>query len=302
MADQQDRQDTRYYAAYGISAYGLWGLIPLYFKTVADVAPTEVLAHRAIWSFAVLVVAVGLLGRSVEVQRNLRSLRLMLMLGLSATTIAANWLMFIYSVASGQVLQSSLGYFISPLVCVGLGVVCLRERLSGWQTLAVGLAAVGLLVMACVVGQMPWIALTLAVTSASHVLIRRIVPVDGLVSLTVETIVMLPIALAYLGYRATTATLTGNTPAMVGQLMLAGPVTTIPFLFYGFAVKRLQLSTMGILEYLTPSLQLLLAVVAFNEPFSTVQLVSFACVWMAIAIYTADSYRIARRTQWISFE
>jgi chloramphenicol-sensitive protein RarD len=302
MADQQYRRSTGYDVACGISAYGLWGLIPLYFKTVADVAPAEVLAHRVIWSFVMLVVAVRWLGRWDEVRRELRTPKLVLMLALSATMIAANWLTFIYAITSGQVLQSSLGYFISPLVCVLLGVVFLRERLSERQTLAIGLATVGLLVLAGVAGQAPWIAMALALTSAFHVLIRKIVPVDGLVSLTVETTVMIPIALAYLGYLTATATLTGNTPASVGRLMLAGPVTTIPFLFYGFAVKRLRLSTMGILEYLTPSLQLLLAVVAFKESFATAQLVSFACVWTAIAIYTADSYRAARRAQLPSVE
>jgi chloramphenicol-sensitive protein RarD len=247
----------------------------------------EVLVHRAIWSFAMLAVAVRLLGRWDEVRQELRSRKLMLMLALSATLIAANWLTFIYAVASNQVLQSSLGYFISPLMYVLLGVVLLRERLRPRQTLAIALAAVGFLVLAGLVGEVPWIALTLALTGSFHLLIRKLAPVDGVVSLAVETLVMTPVALIYFGYLAATKQLTGTSPTVFGLLMLAGPITTVPFLFYGAAVKRLRLSTMGILQYLTPSLQFLLAVAVFRESFSTAQLASFACVWTAVAIYSS---------------
>lgn len=283
------------YVAYGMIAYGLWGLIPLYFKTVAQVAPPEVLAHRAIWSFVVLAVVVRLMGRWPELKENLRNRKVLLMLTLSATLITCNWLTFICAVLTNQVLQSSLGYFISPLMNVLLGVVFLRERLWPYQVLAIGLATVGFLVLAAVVGVIPWIALILALSAAFHLLIRKIAPVDGLMSLTVETLVMTPVALCFLGFLATTTELTGATPERFGLLMLAGPVTTVPFLFFGAAAKRLRLSTMGILQYLTPSLQFLLAVVVFHEPFSNAQLVSFACVWTAVAIYTADSYRASRQ-------
>lgn len=293
--DQEHESGAGRYVAYGMAAYGLWGLIPLYFKSVAEVAPTEVLAHRAMWSFVVLVAVVRLLGRWDELKQKLCSRKLVLLMALSATLISVNWLTFIYAVLTDQVLQSSLGYFISPLVNVLLGVVFLRERLWPYQTLAIGLATVGFVVLASVVGEVPWIALILAVTAAFHLLIRKLAPVDGLMSLTVETLVMTPVALLYLGYLATNVELTGNTPGVFGLLMLAGPVTTVPFLFFGAAAKRLRLSTMGIVQYLTPSLQFLLAVVVFKEPFSTAQLVSFACVWTAVAIYTADSYRAARQ-------
>ena len=286
----------RRYAVYGIIAYSLWGMIPLYFKTVVQVAPVEVLAHRVLWSFLVLLALVRLLGRWNEVRGELRSRRLVLMLGLSATLIAANWLTFIYSVSTNQVLQASLGYFICPLVSVLLGVVVFRERLWPCQTLAIGLAAVGVLMLAGYVGQMPWIALTLACTGAFHLLIRKIAPVDGLVSLAVETLVVSPVALIYLGCLTATSELTARSPTIFGLLMLSGPVTVVPFLFYGAAVKRLRLSTMGILQYLTPSLQFLLAVAVFRESFSIVQLISFTCVWAAVAIYTVDSYRAARPT------
>ncbi len=255
----------------------------------------EVLAHRAVWSFAVLAVLVAFLGRWTELGRELRSRKLLVMLGLSTLFIAANWLVFIYAVISGQVLQASLGYFINPLVNVLLGVVFLRERLRPYQILSIMLALIGVLVLACFLGEVAWIALTLALTFGLYGLMRKIMPVDGLVSLTVETLAMTPAALAYVGYLGATGQGAGSSLGTLGLLALSGPVTTIPLLFFGAAARQLRLSTMGILQYLSPTLQFLLAVVAFREPFSTAQIVSFGCIWTAIAVYTADSCRAARQ-------
>ena len=200
--NQIGKHGSHYGILYGIAAYGSWGIIPLYFKTVASVPPVEVLAHRALWSFVMLAVLVGLLGRWQELWRELRSRKLLLMLSLSTLFIAANWLMFIYAVTSGQVLQASLGYFINPLVNVLLGVVFLRERLRTRQTLSIGLALIGVLVLTLLVGEVPWIALALALTFSLYALMRKLMPVDGLVSLTVETLILAPVGLAYLGYLA----------------------------------------------------------------------------------------------------
>lgn len=281
----------------GTAAYASWGLFPLYFKAVASVAPVEVLAHRGLWSFVVLAGLVALLGRWAELRRELRSGKLLLMLAFSTLLIGANWLAFIYAVISGQVLQASLGYFINPLVSVLLGVVFLRERLRPYQMLSMALALVGVLVLAGLVGEVPWIALALAATFALYGLMRKIMPVDGLTSLTVETLAMAPIAAAYLAYLAASRPSADHDWAMLGLLMLSGPVTTVPLLFFGAAARRLRLSTLGILQYLTPTLQFLLAVVAFREPFSHAQIVSFACIWTAVGIYTADSFRAAQQAQ-----
>ena len=159
------------------------------------------------------------------------------------------------------------------------------------------LAVVGVLVLAGFVGEVPWIALTLALTFGLYGLMRKIMPVDGLVSLTVETLAMMPVALAYLAYLGTTRHGTEGGLGTLGLLALSGPVTTVPLLFFGAAARRLRLSTMGILQYISPTLQFLLAVVAFGEPFSTAQIVSFACIWTAIAVYTADSYRAVRQAR-----
>ena len=186
--------------------------------------------------------------------------------------------------------QASLGYFVNPLVNVLLGVVFLRERLRPFQTLSIVLALAGVLVLAGLAGQTPWIALTLATTFAFYGLMRKIMPVDGLMSLAVETLVMAPIAMIYIGYAGSTNGFAAHGLPMAGLLMLSGPLTTVPLLFFGAATRRLRLSTMGILQYIAPSLQFLLAVAAFGEPFSTTQLVSFACIWTAILIYTLDSF------------
>jgi chloramphenicol-sensitive protein RarD len=292
--NEMDKRGSHYGILYGIAAYGSWGIIPLYFKTVASVSPVEVLAHRAVWSFALLAVLVTLLRRWKELWWELHSRRLLLMLTLSTLFIAVNWLTFIYAVATGQVLQASLGYFINPLVNVLLGVLFLRERLRPRQMLSIGLALVGVLVLTTIVGKAPWVALTLASTFALYALMRKLMPVDGVMSLTVETLIMVPLALAYLGY-VTAATHHGplRLPT-VGLLLLSGPITTVPLLFFGAAARRLRLSTMGILQYLSPTLQFLLAVLAFGEPFSSAQLLSFACIWTAVLIYATDSLRAAR--------
>lgn len=279
---------------FGIGAYGLWGLIPLYFKAVAHVAPAEVLAHRALWSFVVLVILVRSVGRWGEIWRALGQRKLAFMLGLSGLFIAANWLLFIYAVASRQVLEASLGYFINPLVNVLFGVALLRERLRPYQCLSIALAAVGVLVLTAMVGQMPWLALALALTFGLYGLMRKLMPVDGLVSLTVETLAMLPFAIGYIVYLGAVGKTTGSGTATLGLLMLSGVVTTVPLLFFGAAARRLRLSTMGILQYLTPTLQFSLAVAVFKEPFSSAQLVSFACIWLAILVYTADALRATR--------
>jgi chloramphenicol-sensitive protein RarD len=261
---------------------------------VANVSPVEVLAHRALWSFVVLAILVAALGRWKEIRRELHSRKLIFMLTLSTLFIAANWLTFIYAVSNGQVLQSSLGYFINPLVNVLLGVVFLRERLRTRQTLSIGLAMIGVLVLIAMVGEVPWIALTLALTFSLYALMRKLMPVDGLVSLTVETLMIAPLALLYLGYVAASGSRVPLTLGTVGLLVLSGPITTVPLLFFGAAARRLRLSTMGILQYLSPTLQFLLAVLAFGEPFSAAQLLSFACIWAAVLIYAVDSLFAAR--------
>ena len=292
--NQIEKHGSHYGILYGIAAYASWGVFPLYFKAVAGIPPTEVLAHRALWSFVMLAVIVGVLGRWKELWQELRSRKLFLLLTLSTLLIAANWLTYIYAVATGRVLQASLGYFISPLINVLLGVFFLRERLRSLASLSIGLALVGVLVLTALAGGVPWLALTMALTFSLYALVRKLMSVDGLMSLTVETLLMAPLALAFLGYLAAVGGRQPEGPGILGLLMLSGPVTTVPLLFFGAAARRLRLTTMGIVQYLSPTLQFLLAVVVFGEPFSRAQLLSFACIWTAVVIYVVDSLRTMR--------
>ena len=257
----------------------------------------EVLAHRVLWSFVMVALLACLLGRWSELRRNLRNRKVLGLLSLSASIMAVNWLTFIYAVLSNQVLQASLAYFTAPLVSTLLGAVFLHERPSPLQVLSMAVAAAGVLVLTRAVGHMPWLALAIALSGCFYGLIRKITPTDGFISLSVETLVMTPVVLAYLGYLAVTGRATGNSFPLFGLLMLAGPVTTVPFLCFGRAIHGLRLSTMGILQYFTPSIQFLLAVWLFHEPFSSAELVSFAFIWTAIGIYTADSYWALRQAR-----
>ncbi len=293
--NEKDR--SRYGILYGIAAYGSWGVFPLYFKAVKHVSAYEILAHRIVWSFLILAIMVAVLRRWKELLRELQSGKLLLMLGLSTLLIAANWLVFIYAVTSGQVLEASLGYFANPLLNVLLGVVVFRERLRPLQTLSIVLALAGFIVLAGFAGDVPWIAATLAVTFSLYGLMRKIMPVDGLVSLTVETLSLTPVAMIYLAYLSATGGGASGGMHTLGLLALSGPVTTMPLLFFGAAARRLRLSTMGILQYLSPTLQFSLAVLIFGESISAAQIVSFACIWTGIIIYTSDSLRAARQAK-----
>lgn len=280
--------------ACGLAAYGSWGLFPLYFKSVSHIAAPVVLANRAVWSVATLALLVLVLGRGRHLIARLRERRLVLMLAASSLLIGANWLTFIFAVAHGHVLQSSLGYFINPLVNVLLGMLLFGERLRPYQIASLCLAAAGVTLLACFVGEVPWLALVLALTFALYGAMRKSLPVDGLTGLTVETLLMLPFAVGYLGYLACSSSSQAADWHNVGLLALSGPITSIPLLFFGAAARRLRLTTLGILQYITPTLHFVLAVLVYREPFSPVQLVSFACIWTAIAFYTADSFRALR--------
>jgi chloramphenicol-sensitive protein RarD len=208
-----------------------------------------------------------------------------------------NWLTYIYAVAIHQVLQASLGYFITPLMNVLLGVLFLKERLRPYQVAGILLAAIGVVNLGLLSGQLPWIAMTLATTFAFYGLLRKTLAVDGLIALYVETLFLLVPSLACLGWYAVqgTSALVDDDGSILALLALGGVVTTVPLLLFAAAARRLRFATLGVLQYLAPTVQFLLAVTVFGEPFSTAQLVSFACIWSAVAIYTFDSLRSYRR-------
>lgn len=285
-----DERRTRDGLIFATGAYVLWGLIPLYFKLLAEVPTLEVLAHRVVWSVVLLILIVTARGDWQRVAATIRRPRVMLTLTVSTTLIALNWFTYIYAVSSGQVLQSSLGYFINPLMNVLLGVVVLRERLRRFQVAALVLAGAGVVNLALLGNSIPWIALILAFSFAVYALLRKTVDADGLLGLLVETLLLLPLCGGYIAYRQMTGTgALGQSSTLDLWLALSGVATTIPLLLFAAGARRLPMATLGFLQYLAPTLQFLLAVVIFREPFSGTQVVSFALIWAAVALYSVES-------------
>jgi chloramphenicol-sensitive protein RarD len=279
------------------SAYVAWGVIPLYFHLVRSVPSGEIIAHRILWCVVILVAYQVASGAWRGLGALLRQPRSMALLALSSTCIATNWLIFIYAVHSGQVLQTSLGYYINPLFSVALGTLLLKERLRPLQLAAVGVALLAVSLMMVRFGEFPWISLSLACTFGLYGLIRKHVPVSSPNGLLAETSLMLPLAvgyLAWLGWREADA-FSDLSWSMRGYLTLAGPVTTIPLLLFASGARRLPLSTLGFLQYLAPSISFLVAVFLLGEPFGRAQAVTFPMIWCALALYSADTLRHARR-------
>ncbi len=270
---------------YGLGAYGVWGVIPLYFHAVSEVAPWVILCHRIAWSVVFLGLVVSVHGEWNAVRPILRSRRKVLLLSAGSVLIALNWLIFIYSVVSHQVVEASLGYFINPLLSVALGVIFLRERLRAWQWVAVLIVGVAVANLAARGARFPWIAVSLALSFGFYGLVRKTVDINSLHGLLVETSLLFPVALGVLAFVPAPATPAGT----LGILSLSGVITAVPLLMFGVALRRLRLSTIGFLQYIGPTGQLLVALLAFHEPLDRTKLTSFAVCWLGIAVYTADS-------------
>ncbi len=281
--------------AYGVAAYATWGFIPIYFKAVRDVPVLEVLCHRVLWAQLLLLALCWHAGQLGELRQALRVGRTLALLSATTFLIAVNWLVYIYAVVNGRILEGSLGYFINPLVNVLLGVMVLKERLERPVLVAVLIAAAGVLWLALDSGRPPWVSLTLAVTFGLYGLLRKLSHVGALTGLTVETVLLLPPAVALLAWSG----VGGDVVFLSGSrlidalLVFAGPVTAVPLLWFTGAARRLPLSTLGFLQYLSPTLQFLLAVVLYHESFSTARGVAFGCIWTALAIFAVHSVRHA---------
>lgn len=288
-ASPMQHATSRLGLSYALAAYGLWGLIPLFFKQLVDIEPFEVLAYRVIWSCVVLAQIMTAMGQWAEIRALLKDGRTIGLLFLSTLFIGTNWLTFIYAVDANEVMQASLGYFATPLANVLLGVLFLGERLRRMQWACFALAAVSMVVPIWLVGAVPWIAIALAVSFSLYGLMKKLAPVGGLPGLTVETILLMPLGLAFLALLPADE-VSANTTKQHLLLALSGVVTSIPLLFFAGAAKRLELKTLGVVQYLAPSVQFLLAVFAFGEPVNLARIASFVMLWTAIALYLLDSY------------
>lgn len=291
--DHQDVLRIRGGLTFGLGAYLWWGLQPVYFKVVASVPAAEVLAHRIVWSWVLLMLLLCLSKRGrtaiLAVQRG-RTLGILV-----ATTcmIATSWYFFIWAVAHGHVLQASLGYFISPLISVLLGRVFLGERLRRWQTISVLLAAGGVAYLTIHHGRIPTLALVLALSFSLYAILRKRTNVDARTGLTIETTMLLPFALIYLAHLSARGALVfaSTSRSLDALLALAGVITAVPLLLFVSAARRLRLTTLGFFQYIVPSMHFLLAVIVFGEAFTQVHMISFGCIWTALAVYSLASRR-----------
>ena len=280
-------------ALYAMLAYGSWGLLPIYWKFFAGVSPVEVLSHRMIWSLVFLGLLLVGQRRWKEVRSRLKSRQQVAWLLLSASLLTFNWGLYIYGVNTDRVVETSLGYYINPLVTVLLGFVVLRERLYRGQQVAVVLACLGVGYFVWQLGTVPWIALGLAFSFAFYGLLRKLVPVSPLVGLAIETAWITPVMLALGGYWQTTGVGSfGASWRLTLLFMGCGVATSMPLLWFNNAAKRLRLSTLGFFQYMAPSIQLLLGVFAFGEPFTSTHLVTFLFIWTALTVYTVTSLRV----------
>ena len=284
----------------GSAAYALWGVFPLVFRLLDEVAAGEILLHRIIWSFLVVM---GLLALRPADRRGLTLVRerpgALPRLAAAGGLLATNWLVYIWAVNHDHVVEAALGYFINPLLTVGLGVFVLGERLRRLQVVAVGFGTLAVVVLTVAYGRPPWIALTLAISFAGYSFLKKAVPVGAVASLAVETTVLLPFAFgafAVLAARGDAAFAQGSTGRDL-LLIGLGVITTVPLLLFATAATRIPLSLLGLLQYLTPSLQLLCGVVILGEPLPPERLAGFAMVWIALAVLAADALRDARSSR-----
>jgi chloramphenicol-sensitive protein RarD len=282
----------------GLSAYGLWGVLPIYFKALSGVDPVDIVAHRVLWSIPFLAILIAVT-RSWQVVRGaaLRP-RTLAMLVLTALLIGANWLLYVYAVTSGHILAASFGYYLNPLANVLLGRFVLSEKLSRLQWTAVAIAAAGISVLAVGAWGQLWMSLALCVTFALYGLFRKIVPADALSGLAIETAILFPLAIAWLGWGALASQpVLGTTSTDTELLVLAGIVSTTPLLLFTAAAKRLPYSTLGMLQFAAPTLQFLIAVLLYGEPFTRAHAIAFAAIWVALALYIVAMLRAPRLPQ-----
>ena len=280
---------------YGLAAYGLWGVMPIYFKWLKAVPSIDIVAHRIVWSLAVLVLLVTI-GRAWDQVRaatcNRKTLAILL---LTSVLIGTNWLLYVYAINSGNILAGSLGYYLNPLANILLGRFILKERLTRLQWTAVAIAAGGIAVLAAGALGTLWISLTLCFSFATYGLLRKVIAVDSLAGLTVETFTLFPIAIAWLALGgAEGRPFMGSGGIETGLLMAAGIVSTVPLLCFTAAARRLAYSTVGMLQFLAPTLQFALAVAVYDEPFTRSHAIAFGCIWTALLLYVTSMVRSLR--------
>lgn len=276
---------------FALAAYTFWGLAPIYFKLIKQVPPFEILAHRIVWAFALVLILIIAMRRMDRILPIVRSPKLMLRLTLATLLLGGNWFIFIWAINTNHLLDASLGYYINPLLNVAIGMAFFGEKMRKLQLVAIALAIIGVGIQIVTFGSIPWVALALAGSFATYGAIRKRLPVDSISGLWLETALLTPFMLVYLLVFASSSVsdLTVNSLQMNLLLVAAGLVTTVPLLCFTAAAQRLRYATLGFFQYIAPSLMFLLAVLAYGEPLAASKLLTFVIIWSALALYTLDS-------------
>ena len=284
--------------AYAALAFLIWGLFPLYFKALHEVPPVQILAHRMVWSLVFLCAVLTVRRQWHWLPDVLRRPRVVATFTLSALLLSANWFIYIWAVNNGHVIDASLGYFINPLVNVLLGLLVLKERLRPGQWGAIGVAALGVMWLTWQAGQLPWIALLLAGTFGAYGLLRKTAALAALEGLSFETLLLFPLAAAYVGWltmNGSNAFIDTSSDTTRWLLVAAGPITAIPLLLFAAGARRIPLSVLGMLQYIGPTIQMLLGLVVFHETFTPARLAGFIVIWSALGLYVAEGLWSSRR-------
>ncbi|MCR4435679.1 MAG: EamA family transporter RarD [Clostridiales bacterium] len=289
---------------YGVSAYTLWGLLPLYWKLLTPVPADQILAHRIVWSFvfvAALLLFSGGLSHLLGIVKDKKKL---LFISFCSVLITVNWFTYIWAVNSSHIVETSLGYYINPLMAVFLGMTVLKERLGIFQYIAFALAAAGVIILAVQYGKIPWISLVLATTFALYGLFKKLVAAESAAGLALETAVVTPLAVAYLAFKQVTGTAAlGSVPPVTAVLLLCtGVATAVPLLWFAKGTKRTELSTMGFLQYISPTISLIIGVLIYKEQFTRTHLISFGFIWAALVVFSFSQVSAARNIQPVSLK
>lgn len=281
--------------AFAFGAYLFWGFLPLYLKLMVHIPPAEVIAHRILWSVPIAGVVLIVLGRTADLRRALAEPRTLAMAAVTATLLSVNWGIYVWAVMNDRALDTALGYYINPLFSVALGAILLGERLSRLQLVAIALAATAVVVLTVAAGSLPWVSLALTVSWGAYAYFRKTLPVGPNQGFFLEVAILAPLALAWILWTEATGAGNFGTPADAALLIGAGFATAVPLMVYANGAKLLRLSTIGMMQYIAPTIVFLIAVFIFNEPFGQERLVAFGLIWVALALYTVEMLRGAGR-------
>lgn len=281
---------------YAVSAYTLWGILPIYWKLVSSVSPMEILSDRIVWAFVFTILIIAVTKQWDELKRIIKDKKQMVYIFMASILITINWGLYIWAVNAGKIVDASLGYYINPLLAVGLGVLIFKEKLSFWAGSGLAIAAVGVLIKTVQYGKIPWVSLGLAISFGLYGAIKKSVKANSIVGLTLETAMITPMAAAYIASRQVSGISAFETEGffVISLLIGAGIVTAIPLLLFASAAKKLPLSLIGFTQYISPTISLIIGVFLYHEGFTAVDMIAFCFIWAALAVYSFSQISLIR--------